>query len=446
MAAFALSVPIQTCSFLIMLSLYRGSKNRFYGILMVIYSIGVGYMICGTLEYLFLSREVFMLQALLSIPLVVLNIAAIDAIRRYAIDPVKMFAAGIVSCGLVLALLDPNTVVQIDLAVGGTTLKAVGLLQFWGVFMILGIQGAFFVFTLLIYRVSTGNTRRWARATVIGGIVYGLIPVVAYGFALTRFLPGVVGISAAVGSLAISVSFLKCPDLLMTILKASEKARVKYLGEQVLLHDLLNTISALSSSMEVIEAFPDQVDKNKYLDNIRRGIEYLSEEIRNQQKILLAEQGLLGVKPESITSMPLLTELTESLGPYAAVREKTIQIAPDSVDFAVATDRLLLRRIVYNMIKNAVEASGTSNVVLIGSGFDDRGSREIWVHNDGYIPKEAQEHVFSPGISSKGERRGYGTYSMKLLSRSIRAEVGFSSSQSMGTMFFVRIPTDLPII
>jgi signal transduction histidine kinase len=443
-AVFALSVPIQICSFLLMFRIYRTSRNRFYGILMMIYLIGVGYMVCGTLGYLFLSRELFTLQALIAIPLVVLNVAAIDTLRRYAIDPVKMFAAGVVSCGLVLSFLDPNSIVLTQLPYGGSTLKAAGFLEFWGSLMVIGIQGAFFVFTVLIYRVSTQEVRKWAAVTLVGGTIYGLIPAAAYVLALTRYLPGVVGICAAAGSLIIASSFTKCPDLHMVLLKASERARVRYLREQVLLHDLLNTVSALSSSMEIFQAFPDQADKQKYLDNIREGIDYLSEEIRHQQKIIMAEQGLLTVKPEAVTSVPLLVELTERLEAYATVRGKAIQMEPDSVNFSIVTDRLLLRRIVYNMIKNAIEAGGTSSTVRIGSAVDEKGSREIWVHNDEYIPMQIQEGIFSASVSSKGDRRGFGTYSMKLLSRSIRAEVGFRSTPSEGTRFYVRLPADLP--
>jgi len=53
------------------------------------------------------------------------------------------------------------------------------------------------------------------------------------------------------------------------------------------------------------------------------------------------------------------------------------------------------------------------------------------------MPKEIQIQVFQRSFSTK-VRQGVGTYSIKLLSENyLNAKVGFSSSESEGTVFFI---------
>jgi sensor histidine kinase regulating citrate/malate metabolism len=63
------------------------------------------------------------------------------------------------------------------------------------------------------------------------------------------------------------------------------------------------------------------------------------------------------------------------------------------------------------------------------------------VHNPGHIPKAIQAQIFQHSFSTKGHNRGLGTYSIKLLTeRYLKGEVGFSSNEVSGTMFYAAIP------
>lgn len=67
----------------------------------------------------------------------------------------------------------------------------------------------------------------------------------------------------------------------------------------------------------------------------------------------------------------------------------------------------------------------------------------VWfeVHNDSFIPREIQLQVFQRSFSTKGEGRGLGTYSIKLLTeRYLNGSVEFESSIESGTTFRVVYP------
>ena len=60
------------------------------------------------------------------------------------------------------------------------------------------------------------------------------------------------------------------------------------------------------------------------------------------------------------------------------------------------------------------------------------------VKSEMFISKEVQLQVFQRSFSTKGNGRGIGTYSIKLLSENyLNGKVGFTSSVSEGTVFFV---------
>jgi signal transduction histidine kinase len=108
------------------------------------------------------------------------------------------------------------------------------------------------------------------------------------------------------------------------------------------------------------------------------------------------------------------------------------------VDFV--SDQNLLKRVIGNMAKNALEASKPGDSITLGCRRED-GRICFYVHNPGYMQKSVQLQVFQRSFSTKGVGRGLGTYSIKLLTtRYLGGEVHFDTSPEKGTTFTVSIP------
>ena len=100
------------------------------------------------------------------------------------------------------------------------------------------------------------------------------------------------------------------------------------------------------------------------------------------------------------------------------------------------TDRLLLLRVLGNMLKNALEATPQGQAVTVDCL--DEGEEVVFVvHNPGVIPEQVQLQVFQRSFSTKGQPgRGIGTYSMKLLGEQyLGGKVEFVSRCPEGTIF-----------
>ena len=123
--------------------------------------------------------------------------------------------------------------------------------------------------------------------------------------------------------------------------------------------------------------------------------------------------------------------------------EEAIDLAPGSATLEIVTDSRLLRRILGNLIKNALEASQPGQTVTAGCAEDEGGVR-FWVHNPTFMPPRVQLQVFNRSFSTKGSGRGLGTCSVRLLAeRYLNGKAGFTSSEEGGTVFFVILPKHL---
>jgi sensor histidine kinase regulating citrate/malate metabolism len=98
------------------------------------------------------------------------------------------------------------------------------------------------------------------------------------------------------------------------------------------------------------------------------------------------------------------------------------------------------------MLKNALEASLTEEIITIGCDEVSTDNLCFWVHNPQYLRADVRDKIFSRSFSTKGNGRGIGTYSIKLIGeRYLKGSVTFTSSIDTGTTFSITLPRLLKI-
>jgi signal transduction histidine kinase len=123
---------------------------------------------------------------------------------------------------------------------------------------------------------------------------------------------------------------------------------------------------------------------------------------------------------------------------------RLIEVAPHSDVMIFTSDGALLRRVIGNMVKNALEACRPGETVTLRCSASRNGI-EFSVHNPGAMPRNVQLQVFQRSFTSKGDGRGLGAYSMKLLTeRYLGGKVSFTSEADSGTTFTGWYPLHLP--
>ena len=212
--------------------------------------------------------------------------------------------------------------------------------------------------------------------------------------------------------------------------------------ERIFFHDLLNTAGVLYSSADLLVT--EQVALADVADVFYRASRRLIDEIESQQILMAAESGELNAKIERVLPHQVLDEIIWLSRQYATARGIDIQLDVDDPKLEIDTDRVLLTRVLANMTKNALEASDSDQQVLL-TYRANRDSLTFAVHNRQYMPHDVQLQVFQRSFSTKGEGRGLGTYSIKLLAeRYLGGRVWFETDEQAGTTFKVSLPLTQP--
>jgi len=208
--------------------------------------------------------------------------------------------------------------------------------------------------------------------------------------------------------------------------------------ERTFFHDILNLVGSIRGFAELME-----IDRNIDPLEVSRRIQLASQRVIDEidaQRVLLAvEKGELKVDQHLLDSRTVLNDVLELYEGQDVARGRTMALAADAVACSFVSDATLLRRILGNMLKNALEASPPGGGVTLGVEIEGN-TLNFWVHNNAVIPVEYQQRIFQRDFSTKGSGRGLGTYSMKLLGRFLAGEVRFVSRDDCGTRFTLSLP------
>ena len=226
----------------------------------------------------------------------------------------------------------------------------------------------------------------------------------------------------------------------MAIGDISEEKRRLFL-ERIFLHDVMNTASALRgfSTLLGVEAL-DADTRGDFSRRIAALSNRIIDEIEAHRVLVAAEHGELVLALKPLVSLRVLTDLFDAFSRPDVLDERGLAIALGSDSVPFESDPTLLRRVLGNMVKNALEASVPGENVTIGCR-SERDRVAFWVRNPTYMPEKIRLQIFNRSFSTKGGNRGLGTYSMKFLTeRYLGGDVSFTSSEEAGTTFTVRCP------
>ena len=210
--------------------------------------------------------------------------------------------------------------------------------------------------------------------------------------------------------------------------------------EKIFFHDIINLAGGLKGFVELLKETQNPEEMTRYTNVVDKISQELLDEIVSQRTLTAAEHNDLSVEITSIFSLDVLKDASKYIAQHAIAKDKIINISPDAINVTLNSDSTLLKRVIINMIKNALEAIGKNSIVTLNT-YLEKDHIVFSVNNEGYIPRDIQLQIFQRSFSTKGMDRGLGTYSVKLLTeRYLKGEVSFETSIEKGTTFIAKIP------
>lgn len=234
-------------------------------------------------------------------------------------------------------------------------------------------------------------------------------------------------------------------DFVILVLQDISSEKRRQVLERAFFHDVLNSCGGIRGLAEML--LEDELDPETER-GVRRDLHTLSgvviDEITAHRQMLAAEQGELQVRLTEVPVRDILEDLV-ALYRYHPVTERRELRIGSCTQGPLCTDVSLLRRVLGNLVKNALEATAPGGSVTVSA--EHRGDEvRFSVHNAGVMPDRVKLQIFQRSFSTKrGEGRGVGTYSVKLFGeRHLGGRVAFTSDDAGGTCFTVTLPVAGP--
>lgn len=228
--------------------------------------------------------------------------------------------------------------------------------------------------------------------------------------------------------------------LLMSFLDISSEKR-REVFERLFFHDILNTAGGVQGLVNLMEeAEPAEV--KVYVPAAVKASERMVDQILSQRDLVAAEQGDLLPKLSDVGAVEFLNEISGFFKTHQVGKNKEIMVAAACQDAHLVTDRVMLSRVLGNLLKNALEAESPGATITI-SCERTAGGAAFTVHNPGRMPEDVRLQIFQRSFSTKGAGRGLGTYSIRLLTEKyLKGKASFTTGPE-GTTFRVEYPATL---
>ncbi len=218
-------------------------------------------------------------------------------------------------------------------------------------------------------------------------------------------------------------------------------------------HEFRNPLNSLFLSTDLLE---DELEGHDDVqESIAPTLLAIREEIERLNQIIthyLALSQVAGAHPEEVDLRDVVAAFASDSAERLAERDVDLRVNPDDGDCRITADPNQLRRILVNLVENAVDA------LTLPSDAEEEGRRprrssitlrlrrmrrsvKLTVKDNGPgIPEDIRERVFEPFFTSKAGGSGLGLYLVREIALASDGTMSLSSKPGRGTSVSIRWP------
>ncbi|MEO1543121.1 MAG: hybrid sensor histidine kinase/response regulator [Pseudomonadota bacterium] len=236
----------------------------------------------------------------------------------------------------------------------------------------------------------------------------------------------------------------KSNDELTDARDASEREiRVKTRFFTAVGHDLLQPLHAARLSVSALDATSDEAEQNRLANQIDHALLSIEELLKTILDLSKLEAGVLRPSVSAVPLAEIFRGLCLELEPIAASKKISIRWRPTS--YTVSSDSLMLRRILQNLLANAVRYTEHGGISIAARRRGDLIRIEVWDTGPG-IADDDRERIFEEfqrgaNLEQKsGNGFGLGLAIVQRMAAALEHQVGLCSRVGHGTCFYIYAP------
>ncbi|HEY1016693.1 MAG TPA: ATP-binding protein, partial [Herpetosiphonaceae bacterium] len=214
---------------------------------------------------------------------------------------------------------------------------------------------------------------------------------------------------------------------------------------QMVVHDLKNPLTAVMSYVEMLDRLGPSPEQGEMIEGARRSSQAMLRLINDILDIARLEEGRLELHTQPQPLHTLLQASADELRFWADQELMSLAVQPGAADILLEIDPGLIRRVLINLISNAIKHTPPRTAITIGATLT-AGDCQLWVRDNGPgVPLERQDQLFerfSAG-GTGGERQsstGLGLHFCKLAVEAHGGHMSVQSAPGLGATFTVHLP------
>lgn len=226
-----------------------------------------------------------------------------------------------------------------------------------------------------------------------------------------------------------------------------ENLRLREDVESIVRHDLKTPLSVFLWVADLLSMDPNLNEtQERALGMMKQATHTMTQTLNSAINVIKMERGEYMLNPASVDMLQLLYQILSDMYGLMATKHLNCHVylngvAPAEGDvYMLLGERLLFYTMLANLLKNAMEASDEYGDVTV---FLDESPQErtIRIHNSGCIPESIRDVFFEKYITSnKKLGTGLGTYSARLMAKTQKGSISFTTSEAEGTTVTVSFP------
>jgi len=210
-------------------------------------------------------------------------------------------------------------------------------------------------------------------------------------------------------------------------------------------HDVLQPLNAVHLSMSALADLQTNEEGRKLVRQVERSLETMDDLLRTLLDISKLDAGVVRPDVATVPLEPLFAALRSDFQPLASKKGLRLRLRPSAL--TVRSDRILLGRILQNIVSNALRYT-TKGGVLVGVRHR-RGAILIEIADTGYgIPEDQHQAIYEEfhrgPLAAHGDLSGGGLgLGLSIVRRMVDAlghTISFRSVVGRGTVFRLELP------
>ena len=224
-----------------------------------------------------------------------------------------------------------------------------------------------------------------------------------------------------------------------------ELLRAREQFSQMLVHDLKNPLTASKGYLDLLNRTELDEDQQELIAGVNRGTSNTLALVTQILDIARMTEGRLELRREEVAIEALLEACARELRPWADMDQKPIVVSMPTACPPLTADESLLRRVLLNLISNAIKHTPPSTAITLGVELASANIR-LFVRDTGQgIPAELKNQLFqrfasTAGTSQRQSNTGLGLAFCKLAIEAHGGTISLDNTSGPGTQFTITLP------